>query len=182
MPNFLRTILIFITGYAWLLLLAGPGLMGLGFYSNWKAEGEHAYTPRAQLTSITGNVTQASEVTVKKKRRATKKYYELNVQTSPDAQDTKLRIDFSTPENVVSGLVDEKITALYDSADHHIVYDVQVGDTNVIGFDETRDRLKKEAAESAATFSGVGVWIAAVLMTLLGGFGVWFHRRLRATA
>ena len=41
MPGFVRKILIFITGYAW-LLLARPGLIGLSVYSDWKAEGDHA--------------------------------------------------------------------------------------------------------------------------------------------
>ena len=80
MPGFVRKILIFITGYAWLALLAGPGLIGLSFYSSWKADGDHAYAARESLQSVSGTVTGASEVTVKRKRRATKQYYEINVQ------------------------------------------------------------------------------------------------------
>ena len=32
MPGFVRKILIFITGYAWLILLAGPGLAGMAIW------------------------------------------------------------------------------------------------------------------------------------------------------
>lgn len=44
--GFIRKILIFITGYAWLLLLLGPGLIAMSVYSGWKAEGDHAYAAR----------------------------------------------------------------------------------------------------------------------------------------
>ena len=74
MPEFVRKILIFVTGYAW-LLLAGPGLIALSVYSGWKAEDGHAYVARENLQTVSGTVTHASEVIVKRKRRATKKYY-----------------------------------------------------------------------------------------------------------
>lgn len=81
--GFIRKILIFITGYAWLLLLLGPGLIAMSVYSGWKADGDHAFTAREKLTTVTGKVVEASEVTVKRKRRSTKHYYQINVQ--PDA-------------------------------------------------------------------------------------------------
>ena len=109
MPGFVRKILIFVTGYAWLLLLAGPGLIALSVYSGWKAEDGHAYVARESLQIVSGTVTQASEVTVKRKRRSTKHYYEISVQ--PDtagAEARKLRIDYSTPQQLVGNLIDEK--------------------------------------------------------------------------
>ena len=58
--GFIRKILIFITGYAWLLLLLGPGLIAMSVYSGWKAEGDHAYTAREKLTTVTGKVSTTS--------------------------------------------------------------------------------------------------------------------------
>jgi cobalamin biosynthesis Mg chelatase CobN len=181
MPGFVRKILIFITGYAWLLLLAGPGLIGLSLYSGWKAEGDHAYAARDSLQSVAGTVTQASEVTVKRKRRSTRKYYEITVK--PDAagaEERKLRIDYGTPQQLVGNLIDEKITALVDKSDSDLVYEVAVDGKAVISYEATRQRLQAEAASSAQSFSGAGTWIFAIVLTLLGAAGVWCNRKLRA--
>ncbi|MFY3386179.1 hypothetical protein [Paracidovorax sp. MALMAid1276] len=182
MPGFVRKILIFITGYAWLLLLAGPGLIALSVYSGWKADGDHAYTARESLETVTGTVTQASEVTVKRKRRSTtKQYYEITVQPdAPGAEPRKLRIDHSTPQQLVGNLIDEKVTALVDSSDNSLVYEVSVGSTAVISYATTQQRLQAEATSSAQSFSGAGLWIFAVLLTLVGAAGVWSNRKLRA--
>lgn len=181
MPGFVRKILIFITGYAWLLLLAGTGLIGLSLYSGWKADGDHAYVARESLQTVSGTVTQAAEVTAKRKRRATKKYYEISVQ--PDtagAEVRKLRIDYSTPQQLVGNLIDEKVVALVDSSDHDLVYEVSAGGAPVIHYDTTKQRLQAEATSSAQSFSGAGTWVLAILLTLVGAAGVWSNRKLRA--
>lgn len=181
MPSFVRKILIFITGYAWLLLLAGPGLIALSVYSGWKAEGDHAYAAKESLQSVTGKVTQASEVTVKRKRRATKKYYELSVQPEAAGSEArKLRIDYSVPQELVANLIDEKITALVDHSESDLVYEVAVDGVAVLSYEATRQRLQAEAASSAKSFSGAGMWIFAILLTLIGAAGVWSNRKLRA--
>jgi len=181
MPGFVRKILIFITGYAWLALIAGPGMIGLSLYSGWKAEGDHAYTARESLQSVAGTVTGASEVTVKRKRRATKKYYEISVQPDTAGADVrKLRIDHGTPQELVANLIDEKVTALVDHGDNDLVYDVAVGGKSVISYEATKQRLQAEAESSAKSFGGAGAWIVAAFLTLLGAAGVWANRKLRA--
>ncbi|ODS67050.1 MAG: hypothetical protein ABS37_01680 [Acidovorax sp. SCN 65-108] len=181
MPGFVRKILIFITGYAWLLLLAGPGLIAMSVYSGWKAEGDHAYAAKENLQTVAGTVTQASEVTVKRKRRTTKKFFEISVQPEgAGAEARKLRIDYSTPQERVGNLIDEKITALVDKSDNNLVYEVAVNGKPVISYETTRQRLQAEAASSARSFSGAGTWIFAILLTLIGAAGVWSNRRLRA--
>ena len=179
MPGFVRKILIFITGYAWLVLLAGPGLAGMAIWSGWKADGDHAYTARDQLQTVTGKVTGASEVTVKRKRRSTQHYYEITVAPDAGGEARKLRIAFSTPRDIVGGIIDEKITALYDSSDNDIVYEVVTGGKPVISYETTRQRMQAEAASTAKSFSGAGIWILAVILTLLGAAGVWSNRKLR---
>lgn len=181
MPSFVRKILIFITGYAWLLLLAGPGLIALSVYSGWKADGDHAYAARESLQTVSGTVTQASEITVTRKRRTTKKYYEISVQPeATGAEARKLRIDHSTPQQVVGNLIDEKITALVDNSDNDLVYEVVADDIPVISYETSKQRMQAEAASSAKSFSGAGTWIFAIFLTLIGAAGVWSNRKLRA--
>lgn len=180
MPGFVRKILIFITGYAWLLLLLGPALVAMSVYSGWKAKGDHAYTAREQLTTINGKVTEASEVTVKSRRRATKHYYQINVQPDGGGEAAKLRIDYSTPKALVVSLIDEKVVALADKSDNDLVYDVAINGKSLITYEATKQRLKAEADSSAKSLSGSGTWGLAILLTLIGAVGVWSNRRLRA--
>ena len=78
-------------------------------YSGWKAEGDHAYVARERLQTVSGTATQAAEVTVKRKRRSTKHYYEISVQPDTAGDEArKLRIDYSTPQQLVGNLIDEK--------------------------------------------------------------------------
>jgi hypothetical protein len=43
MPNFLRNILISITGYGWIVLLVGLGILGYAGYTKFKASSGTAY-------------------------------------------------------------------------------------------------------------------------------------------
>ena len=179
--GFIRKILIFITGYAWLLLLLGPGLIAMSVYSGWKAEGDHAFTAREKLTTVTGKVVEASEVTVKRRRSSsTKHYYQINVQPDAGGDVQKLRIDYSTPKVLVSALIDEKVTALVDKSDNDVVYEVAVNGQALIAYETTKQRLVVEAASSAKSMSGAGMWIFAIFLTLIGAAGVWSNRKLRA--
>jgi len=180
-PGFVRKILIFTTGYAWLLLIAGPGLIGMSAWSHWKAEGDHAYKPREQLEALSGTVTSAAEITVKRKRRATQKYYEVTVTPEAGGAERKLRIDHSTPSTLVGNLIDEKISALFDGDDSNITYEVVTNGQPVIAYETTRQRLLAEAQSSAQSLSGAGMWILAILLTLAGAGGAWVNRTLRRT-
>ena len=178
--GFIRKILIFITGYAWLLLLLGPGLIAMSVYSGWKADGDHAFTAREKLTTVTGKVVEASEVTVKRKRRSTKHYYQINVQPDAGGEVQKLRIDQTTPKALVSAMVEEKVTALVDKSDNDVVYEVTVNGQALIAYETTKQRLVAEAASSAKSMSGAGMWIFAIFLSLIGAAGVWSNRKLRA--
>ena len=129
-------------------------------YSGWKAEGDHAYVARERLQTVSGTATQAAEVTVKRKRRSTKHYYEISVQ--PDtagAEARKLRIDYSMPQQLVGNLIEEKVTALVDGSAHDLVYEDSTGGATVFSYDTTKQRLQAEATSSAQSFSGAGTWV-----------------------
>lgn len=179
MPDFFRRFLIFMTGYAWLLVLAGPGLIGLSLYSSWKADGNHAYTERDQLTTVTGKVVEASEVTVKRKRRASKHYYQLSVQPDDNGEVQKLHVDFSTPRGTVEQMIEETITALVDVGDDKLVYDVAFNGQPLMRYEDTKTRLVSAAESNAKSFSGPTIWVAAIALLLLGGFGVFVNRKLK---
>mgnify|MGYP006152974231 CR=1 FL=1 len=126
---------------------AEDGLVRVGVFVD-------AVVARESLQTVSGTVTQASEVTVKRKRRSTKHYYEISVQ--PDtagAEVRKLRIDYSTPQQLVGNLIDEKVTALVDSSDNDLVYEVSAGGTTVISYDTTKQRLQAEATSSAQSMT-----------------------------
>ena len=148
-------------------------------YSDWKAEGDHAYAARERLQTVSGTATQAAEVTVKRKRRATKRYYEITVAPQAGGAERKLRIDHSTPSGLVGDLIDEKVTALFDAGDNDIVYEVVVDGQPVISYESTKQRLLADAQSTAQSFSGAGVWIAAVFLFLIGAAGMWANRKLR---
>ena len=74
----------------------------------------------------------------------------------------------------------EGLTALVDTSDHDLVYDVVADNTPVITYEATKQRLQAEAASSAQSFSGAGTWIFAIFLTLIGAAGVWSNRKLRA--
>ena len=179
MPMFVRKVLIFMTGYAWLLLVAGMGLMGVAVWSQWKAEGDHAYKSREQLETLVGIVASASEVTVKRKRVTTKKYYELTVTPTAGGEQRKLRVDHSTPSTVVSNLIDEHITALFDADENDTVYEVVTEGKVVIAYESTQQRLLGEATTTARFLGSAGMWALAALLALLGAAGVWANRKLR---
>lgn len=116
----------------------------------------------------------------RKKRRSTRHYYQISVQPEGGGDVRKLRIDYSTPQQLVASMIDEQVTTLSDPDDSDLVYEASIGGKTLISYEDTRQRLQAEASASAQSFSGAGLWIAALILTLIGGAGVWLNRRLRA--
>jgi len=175
----MRTILLFITRYAWLVLLLGLGLMGMALHSVWKASGDNAWSAREQLATIEGTVIKATEVTVQS-RRSKKQHYQLDVR---DAGGTthELRMDISTPRELVAHIVQEPVAALADPDDNYLVYEISLaGRDPLMPYEHTRQRLQTEAERAARTFNNAGVWGGALCLALLGGAGVWGRRKLLA--
>lgn len=179
MPGFVRKILIFITGYAGLALLAGPGLAAVSLYASWKAQSDHAYVAREQLAKVTGKVVEATAVTIRKKQ-SSKKHYEISVRPDGGGDLQKRRIDYSTPQQIVESIIDEQVTVLSDPDDNDLVYEVSINGEAVISYEDTRQRLQAAASDFAQTASGAWLWRTALILTLIGAAGVWLNRRLRA--
>ncbi|MDR2093139.1 MAG: hypothetical protein LBP58_07485 [Azoarcus sp.] len=64
MPNFVRTALLYLTGYARIVILIGIGLTVFSIWSQWKASDDNAYVQRDKLQTVSGFVKEASEITV----------------------------------------------------------------------------------------------------------------------
>jgi len=196
MPAFVRKILLFITGYAWLVLVAGLGLFGMALHSLWKAEGDHAWTAREQLSRIEGTVTEAARVSVETKRRGRttrtrESHYELSVQGA-DGSTHKLRVDLQVSEAAVAYVVDEPIAALADAENDYLVYELRVQGAEEEGeegqeqvlfeYEDIRAMLQERARRAAANMNNVGTWGAALGLVLIGSGGVWGRRKLLAAA
>lgn len=187
MPNFVRSILLWVTGYGWLALLAGLGLLGYAGYAQYKASGDHAYVAREKLQSISGKVETASEVTVTSKRRrggsrVSDRYYEIAVKPTAGSEAQKLRIALSVGRSKVQDIIDEQITALYDPDDNNIAYDIQMGSQPVLDYETTKGRLLAQAESSARFTSGWANLAGSFLLAVVGAIAMALNRRLRRSA
>jgi|GEM_PF-801100 len=189
LPKFVRKILLFITGYAWLALVAGLGLGGMTLHSLWKAQGDHAWTAREQLTPIEGSVTKAARISIERKRRGRTSthdsHYELHVQDDQGAMHT-LRVDLDVSEEALAYVIEEPIVALADAENNWLVYEIHVRgegeDEQVFAYEDMRNLLQKRAERAARNMNNAGVWGAALGLVLLGSGGIWCRRKLLAAA
>jgi hypothetical protein len=180
MPNFIKNILLYITGYAKIIILAGIGLFGFSIWSQWKASGDHAYTQREQLQLVSGHVKSASEIYVKGRRgRTTNKYYELDFLPKGGGETQKLRVSFGVPVGWVQNLIDEDVNALYDPSDSNLVYEATIeGQKPDLTYEGTRDRLLASAQNTANTFGGPLIWLASIGLIGIGAGGVVLRRKI----
>jgi hypothetical protein len=186
MPNFLRNILIGITGYGWIVLLVGLGILGYAGYTKFKASSGTAYAAVEQLSNVSGKVVKASEVTVTSKgrrgrSRTSDRYFEIEVK--PDAGDAQtLRINLSVGAKKVEAILDEKIAAKFDPEDNNLVYEVKMGSKDVLSYEDTKAYMQK-AADSQARAMGDAVTLGlGALLLVLGAGGMFFNRKLSAQA
>jgi len=183
MSKYIRTVLIQITGYGWMVLLVGIGVLGWVAYSQYRASDDHAFTSRDKLQSLSGKVMSASEVTVTSKRRrggsqVNNRYYEISVKPETgEAQN--LRLDFSIGKKQVESVIDERITALFDANDGHIVYDLQMNGKPVLTYDTTKARLQAQAESAVNAINDLASIGGCILMILIGGGAMFWNRKLR---
>jgi hypothetical protein len=184
MPSFIKSILLWITGYAWLALIGGIGILGYAGYSQFKASTGTAYTAADQLSSLSGKVVKATEVTVtsksrKGRTRGTERYYEIEVK--PEAGDAqKLRINLTVGPKKLEAILDEKIAAKYDAESDNLAYEITMGGKAVLSYDETKATLQASADAQAKSMGGAGTWGLGVLLLLVGAGGMWLKRKLSA--
>jgi len=178
----MRKILLFVTSWAWLVLLAGLAAMGMALESAWKASGDNAWTARERLETVEGTVIKVVQIATKSRRTriTTAEYNQLDVR---DARGTtrKLRMDLRTPRGLFAHIVQEPIVALVDPDDHYLVYEIGLaGREPLMPYEYTRQHLQAKAEFKADVFNTAEVWSWALCLTLLGGAGVWGRRKLRA--
>ncbi len=184
MPSFIKSILLWITGYAWLALIGGIGILGYAGYSQFKASSGTAYMAADQLSSLSGKVVKATEVTVTSKSRKgrtrnTDRYYEIEVK--PDTGDAqKLRMNLNVGPKKVETILDEKIAAKFDAEGDNLAYEIKMGSNTVLSYDETKATMQASADAQAKSMGGAGTWGLGVLLLLVGAGGMALKRKLSA--
>ncbi|MDR1062409.1 MAG: hypothetical protein LBL48_00475 [Azoarcus sp.] len=182
MPNFVKTALLYLTGYARIIILIGIGLIVFSLWSQWKASDDNAYVQRDRLQTVSGFVKTASEITVKRKRGSPQRYYQIELTPGDGGEAMELRISFSVPRGSVSNLIEENVTALFDSSDNNLIYEAAIdgNDAPEITYEATRDRLLAAAKDTADSFSGTIFWFISIALIAAGGTGIALQRKLQA--
>jgi hypothetical protein len=179
-----RQVLTKLTGYGWVVLLLGLGMLAFAGYSQFKASGGHAYVARDQLSTTTGKVLSAAVVTETTKRHGNShvsdRYYQLEVKpSSGEAQ--KLRVDLSVGQHIVREIIDEEVSILADKDDKHLVYEIKMGDEVLVPYETSKNRIQAQAEKQAAFTGNIGYLIFCVVLAFTGGGLMFANRKLRAT-
>lgn len=181
-----RKFILWVLSYAWLALVVGLGLLGFAGYSSYKADHGAGIPPKNELVATKGHVSDAQEVTVERKRRrggkTTERFFELTVKPEAAGEVVKLRVDYSFGADRLAPVVDETISALYDSNDHNLVYELLSGDGSpVLSFDDMSQLMHAKAEAEKANMTSAGMLGFAAILAVLGGLGVAWRRKLVAS-
>lgn len=183
MRNSLVSLFIKLTSYGWIIAAAGLALAGYLGYLHYQASEDHAYVARDKLQVIEGKVESAAQVTVtRKSRRSTgrvsNRYYEISVKpTTGEAK--KLRLAMSVGRENVRSIIDEHITAMFDSDDENFAYDVRTEDRTVLAYETTRNNLVAEAQSKDAKMVSPGGFVFAFILFVVGVVTTYCNRKLR---
>jgi len=169
---------------AGVLMLIGVGAIVFAIWTWWNAAGDHAYTQREQLQTASGKVVEAREMVETRKgrrgRKTEKHWYEIDLASQSGGDPLKLKIDFSVGIDPIQEIIEEDVTALYDSDNE--VYEVIVNGNEkpTITYEQTRDRLKQEAENLSG--AAIPLLILAALLIALGRSGLKLKRKAAAEA
>jgi len=127
-------------------------------------------------------ISSAQHVTEKGKRGITRaSYYQLEANNTTVVRQYKLRMNNEIEEELVGGLIKEKVTVLVDENNHSLVYEVTWQDEEgnehlLLPYEITRDLLQNRAVENLRNplFWGLGL-----LLTAIGIFGFWLKHKQR---
>ena len=178
-----RRFLLWVLSYAWIALLAGLALLAMAGYTVFSAGQGGKIPPESALTTGAGHIVAGREVTVERKRRrggkSASKHYELDLK--PGAGEViKLRVDHAVPRGALEAAMDEDVTVKYDPNDDNNTYVIQRGGQDLVTY-ANMARLSQQRADSdKATFTSGGMLGFAAVLTLFGGLGFWWRRRLIA--
>lgn len=179
-----RKLLLWLLGYAGIVLLIGVGLLGFGAYSAYKA-GHGAGMPEAQdLTSASGSLVNGREITVERKRRrggrSTERFYELDFQPAAGGELVKLRADIALPVDKLKSSMGDQVSVKYDGGDHNIIYEMSSPRGPHVEWAEMARILQVKADRDKESFTSGGMLGFAALLAVLGGLGLAWRRKLQA--
>ena len=170
----------FILGYARYLLLAGLALLGFGGYLLYQSATGGGIPQEASLTRVSGDVVQASKVTVTKKRRRggeTKSYY-YEIDIKPKTGDAlKVRLPNLVLESAIQAMANADVIDVgYDatSSDNN-AFLVSGDGKEILSYVQMAKYMQEDADRSSAEaplMMGGGFVLA-----LLGGLGMWWRKK-----
>ena len=178
-----RRFLLWILSYAWIVMLAGLGLLAMAAYTAYSADHGGKIPKEADLTVLSGHIVEGREMTVERKRRrggrTTSKHFELDLK--PATGDIiKLKVDFAVPRQALEDAVDEDVTVKYDPDDENNTYVIQQGGKDLVPYAKMAELSQRRADSDKATFTSSGMLGFAAVLAVLGSAGFWWRRRLVA--
>lgn len=181
-----RKILMWVLGYAWLLLLGGLGLVGMAVYTGYSAGHGGGMPDAADLATASGTIVAGREMTVERKRRrggkTTTHYFELDLKPDGGGELIKLRAAHELGRTKLEPAMDEAVKATYDPNDDNLVFELSGAKGSFITKADMAKLLQAKADREAASFATGGNVATGLVLAALGFLGTRWRRKLRAQA
>ena len=175
----------FILGYARYLLLAGLGLFGLGGYLLYQSSTGGGIPQESALTRVSGDMVQATKVTVTKKRRrggeSKSHYYEIDLKPKT-GEALKIRLPSLVPEAAVQAMANADVVDVgYDATSSDLnAYSVSGDGKEILPYAQMAKFMQDDADRSSA--EAPMMMGGGFLLALLGGLGMWWRKKRIAEA
>ena len=170
----------FILGYARYLLLAGIALLGFGGYLLYQSATGGGIPQESALTKVSGDMVQATLVTVTKKRRrggeSKSHYYELDIKPKT-GEALKVRLTSLVPESAVQAMANADVVEIeYDAtSSNKDTYEVKGDGKEILTYAQMAKYMQEDADRSSA--EAPMMMGGGVLLAIVGGLGMWWRRQ-----
>ena len=173
----------FILGYARHVLLIGLILLGVGGYLLFQSATGGGIPEQAALTVVSGEVQQARQVTVTKKRRRGREtqsyHYEIDLQPQ-NGEPLTIQLPSLVPEAAVQAMANAEVIEVgYDAAsDDNMAYSVSGDGEPLLPYAQMAEYMQQDADRSSA--KAPLMMGAGLLLAVLGGLGMrWRKQRIQ---
>lgn len=178
----LKKLLINLFALSYIILLAGLGLIGMHFFSNHQAANGGGIPAQTELQTVQGKVLEGRDVTLETKRRRgvdkVERFYEFDVKPESGAT-VKLRVNHDIESTRLEPIIQETITAQYDSSDNNITYNIVMNQQPVLTYQEMAEKAQATADKQAAFFGDGAMLQAGIWWIVLGAIGLFIRNRLQ---
>ena len=181
-----RKLLLWLLGYAWLVLAGGLGLVGMAAYTGYSAGHGAGMPDAADLTTTAGTIVAGREMTVERKRRrggkTTTHYFELDLKPDGGGELVKLRAAHELGRAKLEPAMDQAVKATYDPNDDNLLIELSSAQASHVTKADVAKVMQTKADREAASFATGGTVGTGLALAVVGFLGVRWRRHLRATA